>query len=497
MNGEKIPLYIKKDLEYPTIAPYHPDQPYPELKIIFSRIPTDPENRIYFAIRTLFKLLEMDAGQYGTKYWNPLSEIINPGDKVLIKPNFVMHEYGSQLGQNAMHTHGSVIRAIADYALLALKGEGELIVADSPLQEADFNKLDQEAGLLQIKDWYLKNGINNFLYYDLRKEWAVLSSTGGMITKRVALPGDPKGYKLIDLEKYSSLESITTPNTKFSITDYNNSITQQHHCPGRHQYLIAQTLLDADVILNLPKLKTHMKTGLTCCLKNMVGINVAKDYLPHHRLGSPAKGGDEFPQKTVANVLFKRIRESLNERAPLWVWKSFRFVGLPFRNIYSRLFDKSNDVPPSLIYGGSWYGNDTVWRMVHDMNKIAFFAGKDGTMKTDKQRKYFTVVDAIVAGEENGPLTPIAKHCGMLLAGMDPLRVDVLAALLMGFEPNRIPLLTNYNCQGPFAFSDYNGRLETLDVCFNKQNATVDLDSLTHLYSFIPPTGWNHHIKRE
>jgi len=32
-------------------------------------------------------------------------------------------------------------------------------------------------------------------------------------------------------------------------------------------------------------LKLHRKAGITCALKNLIGINGNKEYLPHHRLG--------------------------------------------------------------------------------------------------------------------------------------------------------------------------------------------------------------------
>ena len=67
------------------------------------------------------------------------------------------------------------------------------------------------------------------------------------------------------------------------------------HTPTRHAYLIGRRFLECDVFINLPKLKSHQKAGITCALKNLVGINAHKDYLPHFRFGSPSAGGDEYP----------------------------------------------------------------------------------------------------------------------------------------------------------------------------------------------------------
>ncbi|ORJ60443.1 DUF362 domain-containing protein [Geothermobacter hydrogeniphilus] len=41
-----------------------------------------------------------------------------------------------------------------------------------------------------------------------------------------------------------------------------------------HQLEIARDILDADVIINLPKLKTHQMMGLTCAVKNLFGAVV-------------------------------------------------------------------------------------------------------------------------------------------------------------------------------------------------------------------------------
>ena len=37
-------------------------------------------------------------------------------------------------------------------------------------------------------------------------------------------------------------------------------------------FVISRPVLDADVIINMPVLKTHVRTGITCSLKNMMGV---------------------------------------------------------------------------------------------------------------------------------------------------------------------------------------------------------------------------------
>lgn len=37
-------------------------------------------------------------------------------------------------------------------------------------------------------------------------------------------------------------------------------------------FVLSKTVLEADVVINMPVLKTHVRTGLTCSLKNMMGV---------------------------------------------------------------------------------------------------------------------------------------------------------------------------------------------------------------------------------
>jgi len=52
---------------------------------------------------------------------------------------------------------------------------------------------------------------------------------------------------------------------------------------------IATALLDADVIINLPKLKTHQMMGLTCAVKNLYGAVVGKRKISLHLQAGTSK----------------------------------------------------------------------------------------------------------------------------------------------------------------------------------------------------------------
>ena len=52
-----------------------------------------------------------------------------------------------------------------------------------------------------------------------------------------------------------------------------------------HTFGVARTAYEADVIIDLPVVKTHSRTGITCGLKNMKGVLPGKEKKRTHRLG--------------------------------------------------------------------------------------------------------------------------------------------------------------------------------------------------------------------
>ena len=55
------------------------------------------------------------------------------GDRVFVKPNMIAHKPTRGNWWECLITHGSVLRAVVDYALLALKGSGSVLLALSIL----------------------------------------------------------------------------------------------------------------------------------------------------------------------------------------------------------------------------------------------------------------------------------------------------------------------------------------------------------------------------
>jgi uncharacterized protein (DUF362 family) len=121
---------------------------------------------------------------------------------------------------------------------------------------------------------------------------------------------------------------------------------------------LPETVLQADFVVSMPKLKTHHWAGVTLSLKNMFGI------VPGSCYG--------------------------------WPKNALHWAGLT-----RSILDINSTVCPDLA-----------------------------------------IVDGIVGMEGNGPIQGVAKACGVLVVGNDPVAVDATCARIMGLAPERIGYLS-------------------------------------------------------
>ena len=161
---------------------------------------------------------------------------------------------------------------------------------------------------------------------------------------------------------------------------YDMAETNARHAGSRHEYLLCRTPMDADVLINMPKLKTHKKVGVTCALKNLVGINANKNWLPHHTEGTPDRGGDQFPVATakarLEHAWMGAVKRSLKHRPRL----SRLFV--PLKKIGRAYFGDTH----SVVRSGNWHGNDTCWRMVRRPEQVPVLLRRQRTSPTQPLR---------------------------------------------------------------------------------------------------------------
>ncbi|MBI3802947.1 MAG: DUF362 domain-containing protein [Nitrospirae bacterium] len=415
---------------------------------------------------------------------------IKPGDTVVLKPNWVSESHKYRLDDwEYVITHPAVITAVLRKVLARLGGEGKVIITDGPTTEASFAKLISH---YPVADWKMlaHDAHVELEVFDLREhEW---ETRDGIVVKRMALPGDPRGKTEIDLvNELSEFRGHLKSKRGYCGADYDLSEVNRAHDGHHNLYSVSRSVLEADVFINLPKLKTHRKAGITCCLKNLVGINTYKNYLPHHSEGGPSEGGDQFPTDNVNARLEGPLMAFLKQ----YVLKNPMVARVlsPLNAVGRAVFGDTREV----IRSGNWYGNDTLWRMVLDLNKVLFYGNPDGTLRQDlliNAKCYIGIVDAILAGEGHGPLAPEPVEMGYLICGTNPVAIDAVSASLMGFDPLKIPCIARAFQVDQYRLCDFN--LEEIRV--EVDGAAFLIHDLPQAYciSCEPQFGWKGHIEK-
>jgi uncharacterized protein (DUF362 family) len=495
ISNLKVSIYHEPGVIYPETPPYDPNIAYPEyfLKNVSIR-----KNRVYNAVRNTLFLLGLDKNNFDTPQWNPFKDIIKPTNIVVIKPNFVLSKHDNGGDLFSIITHPSIIRTVVDYVYIALAGKGKIIIADAPQMDCDFKELLKITNLETIKKLYKKELNFDIEIYDLRNFWLDKKGDPENIysINRHKLPGDPLSGVLVNLGKESLFYGVKNYK-KYYGADYNREETIKHHHHDIQEYLISKTILSADAIISIPKLKVHKKIGVTLNIKGLVGICVNKNYLVHYTLGTPSEGGDQFPD----NVL--NLREKIKVKIKRWCYDCFLSKKNPkadflYRAIINigKLFLKplefKLDKKKSILDAGNWYGNDSTWRMVVDLLRIFIYADKEGNLQNTPIRKIFSLVDGIIGGEGEGPLTPESKKCGLIVAGFNLCAVDLVCVRLMGFDYKKTKIL-NYISEQKDLFKIDISKIKVISnenykELFNKKNKSK-------YFNFEPPTGWKGFIE--
>lgn len=389
-----------------------------------------------------YQKLMQDASSIQAGYLNKALDVIKPGDKVVLKPNWVKEHHMYKPGEwDYVITHPALIKLVLECVLDKLDGKGEVCIVDAPQTDSDFNLILKETGMLRMIQKLQEKTKVKISCFDLREErW---SYKEGIIISRKKLPGDPLGYRKVNLKEKS--EFWNKPCKEFYGADYDMDQTRKFHNDKDNIYVMSATVLSADVFINMPKLKTHKLGGITVSAKNLVGTCVVKNSIPHHTLGSPETGGDKFKEGTGKNR-----SETWLKGAALKLLKAKNpVINYPFIFIKKAAGLFFGSPKGEVIRNGAWYGNDTIWRSVLDLNKILLYADAGGRMHTTRQRKYISIVDGILGGEKKGPMEPDRKESGVLIIGTDPIAVDTASAVLMGFDYKKIPsIFHGYSCTG-------------------------------------------------
>lgn len=435
---------------------------------------------VFKSIEQLFKMMDLDKEHSDEDAWNPLGEYMKTGQTVLLKPNLVMDENHSNGGTECLYTQTPVVEAVLKYVCNAVGKQGKIIIGDAPMQECNFEKLVEQSGYKQMVERYLHEGYNIELV-DFRE--LITVKKNGM---RHQIINDKARGKVIDLKNESEFSVYDEKHMKnMRITNYSPERLQQHHDIGKHEYYISEYLLQADVVVNMPKPKTHRKAGVTIALKNIVGINVRKEYLPHHTLGDMKNGGDQYKKenfvKKISNYYIDKKNKNEGE-GKYWRAKIYFLIGGAIKYFY---WKKNGD-----SLEGNWSGNNTISKTIVDLNKILIYANKTGELCNTPQRKVFNIADMIISGEKEGPVEPSPKEVGYLVAGENSVAFDMAVATMMGADIERIPTIKCVlGLKNNFDLYQKN------DVMIVSNNEKINGKLIQEIcdedkWKFVPTSGW-------
>jgi uncharacterized protein (DUF362 family) len=355
-------VYVAHDPEvrgYPTAPPFDPAVAYPEYPYPGDELGT--ENGCYDLLREALRLFS-PAG-YGTPAWNPLGAVIRPGDTVLIKPNLV-DDSAWERGQT---THPAFLRATIDFAAKACQPGGRVILGEGPWAAGVFDRVVCNTGIQAMVEHLAQAHGVPVVLRDLNK------------CSRQTAP-------LVDLGPHSALNLVSR---KWLDAHY-KQMTREGD-PGVGRYWIAPDVLQADVVISVPKAKVHCSGGITATMKNMLGL------------------------------------------IPAWDG--------PYEKAQLKDCAHASDVDMAQGKRGKYLNNDTIWRSMADLNRILLYADRAGAMQPSRQRRYLTIVDGIVAAEKS-QYKPHPRPLGTVIIGADPVTCDAITARVMGFDPRKLRSVT-------------------------------------------------------
>ncbi len=391
-----------------------------------------------------------------------LNEELVCGKSILLKPNWVKHS-NKEYDEICLRTNDNFILAVLK-TILELE-PSKILIGDAPIQGCDWERMISKKLMEGVKELSNQFEIPVTIKDFRRRTFKVYENKPESSVRPIS------DYVIFDLGTKSFLEPITVKDkSQFRVTNYDPDRMTNAHSMGVHKYCIAKDFFETDIVISLPKVKTHQKSGITAALKNLVGINGDKDFLPHHRIGGTKFGGDCYPGGSWLRYWAELSLDKANRRQgkrSFWFWQK----------ISSLLWKLSLPGNEHQIAAG-WHGNDTTWRMVKDLNLIAQFGKKDGTLSSEPIRKLYSLCDGIVGGQGDGPLEPMPLPLGVVSFTDNSLMNDRAMSMLMGFEFERIPLLKK---------DDENS--QNCDIKLDRASVSIgDLSKLA--VKTIPPIGW-------
>lgn len=439
-------------------------------------------------VRDTLKELQLDSANFGTPEWNPLGDFIKPGHKVVIKPNLVQDRHYKGGDIDCLITHGSITRAVMDYVFKALDGKGQIILGDAPVLSTRFDKAVTCAKLDSVIDFFKQNATPLLTHFDFRKVAGALDDRFH-VTGWVEQQGDPNGTVEFNLGEKSMLSPVGHLAHLFRLPHYRHGDTDPYHNQQINRFVVPHSIVDADVIINIPKMKTHCKAGITAAMKNFVGIVAVRHCYTNFRRGSPAHQGDEYPDPSVIKTISDTLERMIDGNQ--------KPVLRPILSFAHRVNERIRvTLGIDNIRDGAWHGNDTVWRAILDLVRIARYGTTDGTLADVPQRTLFTLTDGIIAGEGEGPLEAQTIKADCIIASLNPVASDATMAALMHYDWRKVPTLTQAEKLTNWPLVPA-GVDQTVCRYNGKEQTLTELGKAKICPPFEPAYGWVGHIELE
>lgn len=223
---------------------------------------------------------------------------------------------------------------------------------------------------------------------------------------------------------------------------------------------------------------------MTACAKNYVGIVLRKECLPHHTLGSLLEQGDEHLKKSV----IKNVADWFLDQWNIAAYTNSKLTAL-YRRIFDRLEGYNAFYCREHFSEGNWYGNDTIWRTVVNLNRIVRYASKVGVLEQTLQRSIFNICDMIISGEKEGPMLPSPKPMGIIMMGESGAALDCVICRIVGFDAAKV----KYICPMMEMDQIHENDIRIVDAAENVYSVSEFRADSKRFW--VPSKGWEGHIE--
>ncbi|MCP4370333.1 MAG: DUF362 domain-containing protein, partial [Deltaproteobacteria bacterium] len=376
----------------------------------------------------------------------------------------------------AKTTQSQVLYPLIDKILEVYGKDVRIRIGNAPLQGASWSRIITDIGLKVLQEYYNTRYQGLITLCDLRMNVQEQNIIGWSKLNRYEV-NSPDIVRFNLAEK--SLLEEQQQDIHYRVLDYPKDRIEACHSLNKHIYLLHKKILESDLIISVPKLKTHKKVGITTGLKGCVGAVALKDCLTHYRKGSPKNGGDEYPSSTLFNKSVSAYHDFVYSIPPSFWANIFRFS--------YRLFWKTHYFRGGIL-GGSWGGNDTAWRMALDLARIVAYGREDGSLSDKVEREHFVLTDGIIAGEGEGPLKPDPVHLGYLSWSEDIVASDFVNSMAMGIPLKKINIVNRAFSLDTLPLTT--SQPEIIQIWLNHKNVSLGEFQQQFPDSFKLPKGW-------